>query len=640
MKKIYIALAVAATALLASCTKEQPFESVIPLNDGDIAFVIKNAATKSGVNAPAATGVSIPVVNAESGDGFFLEETIENLNPGVATKGAPAYTVNVGDLYSTMDVYAAVGSSFSEEAVFEKMDWYEHTGSPNDAINTNGWRYRHNYAGQDPWPDATTPVDFYLSMPASPEGVTITSRADKKFVFNYDAAPQPSADNAEELVGGMITAASQQDILFSQTSISKEDHDGYLPNGAPVLMYHALTGVKFRTGWANDTGTKTIITGVKWTGLKSKGVCTVDFAPSATNIVSWVPDASSVSTQFYQTFTNPAYSQSAGVDGTVGYVKDTENPENNKFGDSWYAAAADKNLNDQDGTLTFWFMPQEITNNVSLEVTFLVKTKDTPDGKEEVTHTINFGQEINNGRSSNVVWEAGQLRTYTLKPRHVDVDVYDTMNGTVKSDLHITNTGNVDQYVRVYIIGNWFGKRQIGDNVYNDYESILMGYTDNVYDTDAGDYANYIEVARWNDKDFRWSGTNKVYEQWNSPNATYNYTPYGEFVGLPEMGTATAPGTSNDNNWVRHDKFYYYTQIIGPGGRVPETDPLFETYTIGPSPNFWIADMAGVRRLAKDVHFVMDISVQAIEVPYNGSTPVGYEDAWKAALGVDNINDL
>ena len=117
-------LILAAAMTLASCTKEQPFESVIPLNDGDIAFVIKNAATKSGVNAPAATGVSIPVVNAESGDGFFLEETIENLNPGVATKGAPAYTVNVGDLYSTMDVYAAVGSSFSEEAVFEKMDWY------------------------------------------------------------------------------------------------------------------------------------------------------------------------------------------------------------------------------------------------------------------------------------------------------------------------------------------------------------------------------------------------------------------------------------------------------------------------------------------------------------------------------------
>ena len=59
---------------------------------------------------------------------------------------------------------------------------------------------------------------------------------------------------------------------------------------------------------------------------------------------------------------------------------------------------------------------------------------------------------------------------------------------------------------------------------------------------------------------------------------------------------------------------------------------------------FWIGDMTGERRMAKDVHFVMDVSVQAISVPYNGDTPVGYEDAWAAALGVEGtqygINDL
>ena len=644
MKKIYIAMTVAATALLASCTKEQPFESLIPLDEGDVAFVIQNTSTKAGPAVSSAeAGVAIPVGDTDGGDGFFLEETVENLNPGVSTKGAPAYTVNVGTLYSTMDVYAEeAGTGLSEEAVFEKIDWYEHVGTPNDDTNTNGWRYKHNYAGKDPWPDDTTPVDFYLNMPASPAGVTFTSKADKKFVFTYDSAPQVSATNPETTEGGLLTAAEQTDILFSHTSISKEDHAGYLPNGAPVLMYHALTGVKFRTGWANDTGTKTIITGVRWKGLKSGGTCTVDFSENASEVVTWTPDASSTSTIFSQTFANPDYSSAAGVDGTVGYIKDTENPANNKFGDSWYAAANDKNLNDTEGSLTFWFVPQEITNNVTLEVTFLVKTKDTPDGKEEVTHTINFGQELNKDRTSNVEWKAGQLRTYTLKPFHVDVDVYDTMDAskTIKSDLHITNTGNVDQYVRVYIIGNWVGKRQIKENVYNDYESILMGYTDNEYNTEAGDYAHYIEVARWNDKDFRWSGTNKVYAQWDSPNATYDYTPYGEFVGLPEMGTATAPGMSNDNNWVRHDKFYYYTQIIGPGGRVPETDPLFESYTIGPSPDFWIADMSGVRRKAKDVHFVMDIAVQAIAVPYNGDTAVGYEQAWKDAMGVPNLNNL
>ena len=624
MKKIYISMAVAATAVLVSCHKEQPFEPVTPLNENDIAFVLKGVSTKAaGVSPREVQGATLSLGRTNDGEALFLEETIEELNPNPATKGAPAYTVNVGRIYSSMGVYA---EAFGDEASvgFEKMD-SDATDNPNGGT---GWRYRHTYSG-DPWPDTDTKVDFYLNMPAAPDGVTFTSRENKQIVFTYDGS-------------ALTTAEDQQDILFSQTSISKSDHDGFLPYGAPVLMYHGLTGVKFRQGWANDTGTKTIITGVKWKGLKSKGTCTVDLG--AENVVTWVPDetAAATATAFTQSFSNPDYSAAPGVDGTVGYNKDAEHPENDIFGDSWYAAANDKNLNNADGDWTFWFVPQEITDAVTLEVTFLIKTADTPDGKEEVTHVINFGEQLNKDRENNVKWDAGQLRTYTLKPIHVDVDVFDTMDAskTIKSNLHITNTGNVDQYVRVYIIGNWVGKRQIDDGVYNSYETVLMGYTDNTYSTEAGDYVNYIEVARWNDKDFTLNGSTKVFPQWSSPSATYNYTPYGSFVGLPPMGTKTAPGASNGKNWIRHDKFYYYTEIIGPGGSVPETAPLFESYTIGPSPQFWIADMAGVRRLAKDVHFVMDIAVQAIAVPYNGDTPLGYEDAWKAALSVDTINDL
>lgn len=640
MKKIYFVLAVLVAATLVSCEKEQSFEQLTPLREGDVAFMLQNASTRSAGDGATIHGVSIPVGKTNDGNSFFLEETIERLNPNPGTKGAPAYTVNVGNLYSTMGVYADAGTgNFQGGATFELMD--SEMYDRKDASEGKGWRYFHYYPGEDPWPsDPDADVDFYLNMPASPAGVTITTRASGETVFTYDAST-------------LTTAEDQQDILFSQTSISKNDHQGFSPNGAPVLMYHALTGVKFRTGWANDTGTKTIIKSVKWTGLKSSGTCTVN--TSATNVVTWTVDDTSTA-EFTQTFSNPTYSAESGVDGSVQYVSDAEHPENNKFGDSWYAAANDKNLNNANGEWTFWFMPQEVADNVILEVTFLIKTADTPNGKEEITHVIDFGAQLNRlpdpehpgqyiHRENNVKWEAGQLRTYTLKPIHVDVDVFDNMDAAkvVKSNLHITNTGNVDQYVRVYIIGNWFGKRQIKAGEYNDYESILMGYTDNEKNA-LGEYVNYIEVARWNDKDFVWSGavgtSTKQYDKWQSPTTEYDYTPYGNFVGLPEKGTSTGPGRSNGKGWVRHDKFYYYTEIIGPGGRVPETSPLFETYTIGQSPDFWIADMTGERRLAKDVHFVMDIAVQAVAVPYNGDTAVGYEDAWKAALGVDDINDL
>ena len=101
------------------------------------------------------------------------------------------------------------------------------------------------------------------------------------------------------------------------------------------------------------------------------------------------------------------------------------------------------------------------------------------------------------------------------------------------------------------------------------------------------------------------------------------------------------------NFWRRHDKFYYYTKPIGPGDELPDSDPLFTSYTVGPSPDFYIADDTGVRRLAGDVHLVMDLAVQAIAVPMdaNGNITKTYLEAWTDALNPTgasdfNINDL
>ena len=92
----------------------------------------------------------------------------------------------------------------------------------------NGWRYYHNYAG-DPWPSGDNegkPVGFYLNMPAAPAGVTITGHSDGKFTFTYTSP---------------TSAKEQEDILFAYRKMTKEEHKGFLPNGAPVLFNHALT---------------------------------------------------------------------------------------------------------------------------------------------------------------------------------------------------------------------------------------------------------------------------------------------------------------------------------------------------------------------------------------------------------------
>ena len=191
----------------------------------------------------------------------------------------------------------------------------------------------------------------------------------------------------------------------------------------------------------------------------------------------------------------------------------------------------------------------------------------------------------------------------------MDIHIEDELTEYVKSDVVIRNTGNVREYVRVNIIANWFGKVQTKQDVYSADYTVMNGYAAATGDT---------QVEAWNDKD--------------------GLTSYGTFVGLPLIG-ATTPV----HNWIRHDKYYYYTQPIGPGNTVPTTDPLFTSYTIlqDDIPDFWIPDLWGTRRKAKEVHLEMDIAVQAIAVPVNtDGTEASYDAAWKAALNVDDLNNL
>lgn len=573
MKKVYITLAVVATAILVSCEREKDFNELTPIGENGVAFTIGGVSTRSAeAVANVERGVTISLGTDNEGNDFFLEETIEELNPSPATKGAPAYTVNVGNLFSTMGVYAASGS-FGDSS-FEVMDQYAHEGTPNDGINEKGWRYHHNYSG-DPWPtNKDEKVDFFLRMPAAATGVSNLKYDNQKITFNYSSQQD---------------GALQQDILFSHTSISKNEHNGYLPNGAPVLMYHALTGVKFRSGSANNGPTKTIITKVVLSGLNDTGKGTFD--PS-TNSFSWPADDQSMSLgSFSLGYENTAWSAAADKDNTVTYEKDTENPENNKFGDSWYSAAADKNLNDEDGSLTFWLIPQTINKNVTLKVTFFVKTENTPNGTE-ITHTIKLGEVL-----ENVQWKAGQLRTYTLDPKDVDVDIFDKMTDLEKDNLEVTNTGNVDEYVRVMLMGNWYGWLPDQDPS-KDEPNIMVGYK-------SSDINDDTMVDNW----------------------FFRSTPFGNgFDDTFKMGVP-----ANGNRWIRGTgSYYYWPDVIGAGDKLSSSSTLFKSYTLDESwiPTIWIP-VGGERVQAKGVHLVFECAVQAI----SAKKPDGsgnYDTCWEA----------
>ena len=591
MKKIYIAMAVLGTVALVSCEREKSFDELTPIGENGVAFTLSGISTRSAeAEINVERGVTLPLGTDDAGNSYFLKEEIMELNPSPATKGAPAYTVNVGNLYETMGVYANAGN-FGGDATFEVMDKYDHKGDPSDpnapktagpdTTKGDGWRYHHNYNGS-PWPtDKNEKVDFFLRMPAAASGVSNLSYDNQKITFNYSSEQDGSL---------------QQDILFSYTQISKNDHDGYLPNGAPVLMYHALTGVKFRSGSANGGPTKTIITKVVLSGLNDTGKGTFD--PSKMTVDWPAEDQGQTYGSFILTYDNTAWSADANKDNTVTYQKDTENPKNNKFGDSWYNAAADKNLNDEDGTLTFWLIPQTITKNAKLEVTFRVKTENTPNGTE-ITHTIKLGETL-----ENVQWKAGQLRTYTLDPKDVDVDIFDKMTDYKKSDLVVTNTGNVDEYVRVMLMGNWYGWLPDQDPTKVE-PSILVGYT-------TSNINDFTMVSNWYFRDDTFGGGfDDSFKK-----------------GVPAQG----------NKWIRGTgSYYYWPEVIGAGEKMSSSDALFKSYDLDPAwiPEIWIpVDGGGSRQQAKGVHLVFECVVQAIGAKKPDGTG-NYEtcwDAWTAAV--------
>lgn len=603
MKKNLIALAVLLAAALTSCVKEKSFNNLKPIGENGLAFTIDGgAATRSAEGvAKIERGMTIPMGSEQDGTLYFLQETIEDLNAfSPATKGAPAYTSNVGTVYSTMGVYAEAGN-FGGDATFEVMDEFE---NPNGG---KGWRYHHNYNG-NPWPEnKNEKVDFYLRMPADyPSVGNLNYETQGSIAFDYSSPQYGSA---------------MKDIVFAYTSITRKEHDSYLPKGAPVMMHHALTGIKFRSDSDNSGKTKTIITKVEFIGLKGTGHCVI--TPGST--VEW-SNLGSSTYSFSQTFDNPAYSEEADKENTVNY-----NAADKKFGDSWYAAGNDannpantRNLNDEDGSLTFWFIPQTIGEGVKMKVTFRVKTPDTPYGTPidgdpnnatEITHTIDLGT-VNNG----IVWKAGQLRTYTLNPKDIDVEIFDTMDGFVKNNLHVTNTGNTPEYVRMLVIGNWYGWKPgtTAAQMKTTEPSILVGYkyagNEDPSEIEEGDNIDTMQIP---------------WDRWN--------TDYGEFDDL-FAGGELAEGRED---WVRATTAYYYTQPIGPGQELPESTPLFDSYTLNSEniPVIYLPSTdSDIRKPAEGVHLIMEVVVQAIGVPKNeDGTDMDWLNAWRQATKINIV---
>ena len=602
MKKIYIVMAVLATAALASCQQEKSFNDE-QLGDNSVVFTISGGATRAADATPEVRqGVVIPL-ETEDGSKFFLEETVVNLNEiGPETKGTPAYTENVGKLYANdLSVYAAEGKFGT--ATYENMEATMYARK--EASEGKGWRYQHNYNG-DPWPTDGSAVGFYLNMPASPAGITGNiGRANRQFTFSYTSPTSTESKDAE----------AQEDILFAFRSMTKADHRGYLPNGAPVLFQHALSGVKFAID--NEAKDKIAITKIQVNNVINSGRCVVtpttedgkyvdiqdNYSSSSKNgetkVVDWTPGTSTAN--FSQTFK-----------GTVTYEqgKGKKFQNNGEYPESFAAAGNKQNLNDKDASQTFWFIPQVVSEDITLTITYTVNNV------EQKPWTIDFGKFL---AAKSVEWKAGELRTYIIKVDDVNVTITDNVNisggvsdgytGSVKTDVVISNTGNTDAYIRAALVGQWL----------DDKENPVFGFTDAVF--------TLHEVDSWYKDQF----INTTHKQ-------------GTFVGLVGYDGTTS------QYWVKGaDGYYYYKYPVPadtgtiPGDYIdPDTgdtetattqikakQPLFSSYTIGEAPIVKIADQI------QPIHFELEIATQAISAKENDRTYLTMQQAWTKALGYD-----
>ena len=585
----------------------------------ELAFRIGSVQTKAGV-APKSEVLDIATVNVGEGHTLYLQDEITSLDDPSApeTKGSPAFTENVRAVHTAFNVVALDASNTQTATPAFVLD--DLNGKTYEFVAGNVWKYNYRERFAD-----VLPAYFFMRMPVAMDGLDLTPASaynvsDGSISFSYTSPGAVTADNPNFAA----SAVAQQDILF--TSVKKEAGD--LDNPEQITFYHALTGVKFANHFHYGAtsgafaAAETIIKSIKISGLKNQGDCVV--TPSAGEAAETGKSAAAVKWTFAENPTTATFTQA--IDYAFAEYDETLFPEG-----TLDPAAKDQNLNKNDGSFTFWFIPQNV-ENVTITIVFDVSLKTFEGGQvvgtpektfENMTLTVNLGEKLD---AAHCTWKAGELHTFTLWPTAVGVDIKDKMEGDTKSEVEIRNTGNTWNYVRVNIIGNWVGKRVIDAAGNTSGETILMGYADQTGDT---------ETEPWNDKD--------------------GYTSYGTFVNLTPKSNTASPIFVN--NWVRYDKYYYYTKAIGPNDAI--TDRIFKSYTVGASPEFWIADLWGTRRLAQDVHLVMDLMVEAIEAPIDAEgnlvypqtnedgTPIapaqltGYKKAWAQALGLgDNVAGL
>lgn len=475
---------------LAACEKE-PGEKTLPESGTVVSFVLggDSVVSKSTGGTQVA---SYAIEDVDEAEGLALVETVSSMDEmfapaEVGTKGAPVYNENFDDIYGAQLYATAYEPKTGSAQKFTDVwgSYLENGGTVKLEKATEDLTYYYDYSkGQATnlsWPDGGNLMYFLQAPYDKTKRLSPEFWSDGSIRFDYTDPAYVS--------GTSITnaAASQTDVLFASKAISKSESTN------SILMYHALTGVKFQLGNVDSEGVKTSITKVTIKDIASKGHCTITPADGSKSSACSVWSGLSQEVTYSQEFS-----------GVVDYAKG----DGSNFADSFYDDKNNlKNLGKKDGSEILMMVPQ-VLDKVELVVDFTIqKGIETP---------IAYQRSV----KLSSTWLAGELHTYKLTVNKVEVSVDDEMNEarTQKSNVVVSNDGNVPAYLRLACSVAWF------------------------YEPAEG---SPIAVAAWQGR--------------------------GEFKTDGKEGLSTV--------WVKgEDGFYYYPYPVNPGKSAKHA--LFDTFTV------------------------------------------------------------
>ena len=389
MRKTCLLMLAAASLFLAACVDDLTPDPMSGSGENIIVFsVTEGMPATRALSASDSAAVDGPVRSAidfgmaENGRPLRFEKTVTRLN---ALPSAP-FTKGAP---ATSDNAGTLYGSFTAIA-YDGTSQVSIDGSSSFVFSYSAAsrRWSHEFR-TDPWANHSS-LFFFMYMPELPSGATFDPTA-RTISFSYTVGD----------------ASAQNDLLFGGRAVTKA---GYDPStGYPVLFHHALSGVKFAIG--NDSN-GTVIKQVTLKHIAKNGSAVVNVGDSPS--VSWsVPGSPSYEDY---TLTVPVGTFAAGDD-----------------------------LNTEDLSLTFWLIPQSLSNDAELEVTYAI------DGGAERT----VSAKINEALGGTLALAAGELHTFTLNPDEVNVSITDRIAEGTKQNVVITNTGNVAAHLRAVIVANW-----------------------------------------------------------------------------------------------------------------------------------------------------------------------------------------